>query len=69
MRDTQRAKPEAFRTGDGWFAANLLRIGARAMGDAGFRREELAGLDEIVTLGIPGEADADGELVFLDDGL
>ena len=69
MRDTQRAKPEAFLTGDGWFTANLLRIGAQAMGDTGFRREELAGLDEIVTLGVPGEADDDSGLVFLDDGL
>ena len=23
MRDTQKAKPQAFRTGDGWFAYNL----------------------------------------------
>ena len=26
MRDAQTAKPQAFRTGDGWFAANLAHL-------------------------------------------
>ena len=52
MRDTQSAKPEAFRTGDGWFATNLLRAAAYAMEGDGFQRDERT-LDEIMTVGFP----------------
>ncbi|WP_420635067.1 hypothetical protein [Candidatus Palauibacter sp.] len=56
MRDTQRAKSEAFKTDDGLFTTNLLRVAAAAMDEDGIRQEDHT-LDEIVQSGFALTAD------------
>lgn len=65
MRDTQRAKPEAFRTGDGWFTVNLLRVAAYAMEGDGFVHEERT-LDEIVAVGLAMDSGNGGDALVLE---